>query len=192
MRAIRATCPRGSSPAPPAITCQRPQTFHQRRSNSWEPEANISTTSGPLSRAWTTAGGAVDTGRPDAGVAGVVGGEGVPEHERPAHRHQLARLHDDRRSAPPQGSAVWFCPPGTTPNDWIESKLIEAKRRLFGPRVVRLAFQSPFPYETFKTRRVRPRCARRPAVREQMDPESEDATSGETRPISGRPRGRSR
>jgi hypothetical protein len=51
---------------------------------------------------------------------------------------------------PPKDQPVWFCPPGTTPSDWIEAKLIESKRRLFGPRVVRLAFRNPFPYETFK------------------------------------------
>jgi hypothetical protein len=51
---------------------------------------------------------------------------------------------------PPGGQSVWFCPPGTTPSDWIEAKLVESKRRLFGPRVVRIAFRNPFPYETFK------------------------------------------
>jgi hypothetical protein len=51
---------------------------------------------------------------------------------------------------PPKDLAVYFCPPGTMPSDWIEAKLIEAKRRLFGPRVVRIAFSRPFPYETFK------------------------------------------
>src|SRR4051794_28031876 len=51
---------------------------------------------------------------------------------------------------PPRDHAVWFCPPGTTPSEWIEAKLVEAKRRLFGPRVVRIAFSRPFPYETFK------------------------------------------
>lgn len=52
---------------------------------------------------------------------------------------------------PPPDQPVWFCPPGTTPTDWIEAKLIEAKRRLFGPRIVRLSFPKPFPYETFKS-----------------------------------------
>jgi hypothetical protein len=51
---------------------------------------------------------------------------------------------------PPKEQSVWFCPPGTTPSEWIEAKLIESKRRLFGPRVVRIAFRNPFPYETFK------------------------------------------
>jgi hypothetical protein len=51
---------------------------------------------------------------------------------------------------PPRDQPVWFCPPGTTPAEWIEAKLIESKRRLFGPRVVRIAFRNPFPYETFK------------------------------------------
>jgi hypothetical protein len=52
---------------------------------------------------------------------------------------------------PPRDHPVWFCPPGTTPSEWIEAKLIESRRRLFGPRVVRLAFRDPFPYETFKS-----------------------------------------
>jgi hypothetical protein len=51
---------------------------------------------------------------------------------------------------PPPGQSVWFCPPGTTPSDWIEARLVEAKGSVLGPRVVRLAFRSPFPYETFK------------------------------------------
>jgi hypothetical protein len=51
---------------------------------------------------------------------------------------------------PPPDQPVWFCPPGTTPSEWIESKLIEAKRRLLGPREVRIVFRIPFPYETFK------------------------------------------
>ena len=51
---------------------------------------------------------------------------------------------------PPADQAVWFCPPGTTPSEWIEARLIESKRRLFGPRVVRIAFLKPFSYETFK------------------------------------------
>jgi hypothetical protein len=51
---------------------------------------------------------------------------------------------------PPEDQTVWFCPPGTAPSEWIEAKLIEAKRRLLGPRVVRIAFRNPFPYDTFK------------------------------------------
>jgi hypothetical protein len=51
---------------------------------------------------------------------------------------------------PPQGQPVWFCPPGATPTEWIEATLIESKRRFLGPRVVRIAFSNPFPYETFK------------------------------------------
>jgi hypothetical protein len=51
---------------------------------------------------------------------------------------------------PPPGETVWFCPPGTTPAQWIEAKLVECKRRLLGPRVVRIEFRNPFPYETFK------------------------------------------
>jgi hypothetical protein len=51
---------------------------------------------------------------------------------------------------PPEGRPVWFCPPGTHPSDWIEAELVEAQWRLLGPRVVRVAFLQPFPYETFK------------------------------------------
>ena len=52
---------------------------------------------------------------------------------------------------PPKEQSVWFCPPGTTPSEWIEAKLIESKRRSLGPRVVRIAFRaSRSPYETFK------------------------------------------
>ncbi len=51
---------------------------------------------------------------------------------------------------PPRDHAVWFCPPGTTPSEWIEATLIESSRRLFGPRVVRIAFRTAIPYETFK------------------------------------------
>jgi hypothetical protein len=51
---------------------------------------------------------------------------------------------------PPEGRPVWFCPPGTDPSGWIEAKLVEAHRRFLGPRVVRVAFIQPFPYETFK------------------------------------------
>jgi hypothetical protein len=52
---------------------------------------------------------------------------------------------------PPEDQPVWFCPPGTTPSEWIEATLIESRRRLLGPRVVRIAFRSAIPYETFKT-----------------------------------------
>jgi hypothetical protein len=51
---------------------------------------------------------------------------------------------------PPADQSVWFCPPGTTPSEWIEAKLIEATRCLLGPRTVRIAFYAPFAYETFK------------------------------------------
>ena len=51
---------------------------------------------------------------------------------------------------------LWFCPPGvgeTAPSsqaDWIEAKLIDSRRRLFGPRLVRVVFRKSFPYEVFK------------------------------------------
>jgi hypothetical protein len=51
---------------------------------------------------------------------------------------------------PPQDQPVWFCPPGTTPTEWIEARLVESKRRFLGPRVVRIEFLKPFAYDTFK------------------------------------------
>ena len=51
---------------------------------------------------------------------------------------------------PPKDQPVWFCPPGTSPVEWIEARLIESKRRLFGPRVVRIEFHKPFAYDVFK------------------------------------------
>jgi hypothetical protein len=51
---------------------------------------------------------------------------------------------------PPQDQTVWFCPPGTAPLEWIEARLVECKRRLLGPRIVRIEFRTPFSYETFK------------------------------------------
>jgi hypothetical protein len=51
---------------------------------------------------------------------------------------------------PPKDQAVWFCPPGTSPVQWIEARLVESKRHLFGPRVVRIEFHKPFSYDAFK------------------------------------------
>jgi hypothetical protein len=59
---------------------------------------------------------------------------------------------------PDTKTSVWFCPSGTgtgtsataTSSDWIEAKLIESRKRLFGPRVVRIVFRRSFPYEIFK------------------------------------------
>lgn len=57
---------------------------------------------------------------------------------------------------PPTKDQVWFYASGagsnanSTPSDWIESKLIESRKRLFGPRVVQIAFRGSFPYEVFK------------------------------------------
>lgn len=54
-------------------------------------------------------------------------------------------------SFPPKDQPVWFCPPGVSSQDeWIEVKLVDAKKRLFGPREVRIAFRKVFPYEIFK------------------------------------------
>ncbi len=52
---------------------------------------------------------------------------------------------------PPKDQVIWFCPPGVLPTDeWIEIKLISQKKRLFGPRELRVAFRKVFPYEIFK------------------------------------------
>ena len=54
---------------------------------------------------------------------------------------------------PPKGQqSLWFCPPGVTAQEeWIEVKLVSFKKRLFGPREVRIAFRKVFPYDLFKT-----------------------------------------
>jgi hypothetical protein len=55
---------------------------------------------------------------------------------------------------PPPSQSVWFCPPSTapaaSPSDWLEARVIEARKRWLGPRLVRLIFRKNFPYETFK------------------------------------------
>ena len=52
---------------------------------------------------------------------------------------------------PPKDQPIWFCPPGVSATDeWIEVKLIASKKKLFGPREVRIAFRKAFPYEIFK------------------------------------------
>ena len=54
-------------------------------------------------------------------------------------------------SRPPKDQPVYFCPPGVTPNDeWIEVKVIDARKKMFGPREVRITFRKVFPYEVFK------------------------------------------
>ena len=60
-----------------------------------------------------------------------------------------ARLHVD--AFPPNDLPAWFCPPGvSTKDEWIETKLVGMRKKLFGPREVRLAFRKVFPYEVFK------------------------------------------
>lgn len=52
---------------------------------------------------------------------------------------------------PPKDQPVFFCPPGVAATDeWIEVKLVGTKKKLFGPREVRIAFRKVFPYEIFK------------------------------------------
>jgi hypothetical protein len=53
---------------------------------------------------------------------------------------------------PPKDQPLWFCPLGMTSQDeWIKVKLVNAKKRLFGPREVRVSFRKLFPYDVFKT-----------------------------------------
>jgi hypothetical protein len=52
---------------------------------------------------------------------------------------------------PPKDHPIWFCPPGVSASDeWVEIKVIDARKRLFGPREVRVAFRKVLPYELFK------------------------------------------
>jgi hypothetical protein len=52
---------------------------------------------------------------------------------------------------PPREQPVYFCPPGvSSQEEWIEVKVIDSKKRLFGPREVRIVFRKVFPYEIFK------------------------------------------
>ena len=52
---------------------------------------------------------------------------------------------------PPKDKAIFFCPPGAAANEeWLEVKIVGAKKRLFGPREIRVAFRKVFPYEVFK------------------------------------------
>jgi hypothetical protein len=54
---------------------------------------------------------------------------------------------------PPSDRSVWFCPPNlsaSSPSEWLEARVIEARKRLWGPRRVRILFRKPFPYEGFK------------------------------------------
>ncbi|MFO0909168.1 MAG: hypothetical protein U0794_12600 [Isosphaeraceae bacterium] len=54
-------------------------------------------------------------------------------------------------SFPPKDRPLWFCPPGVSQQEeWIEVKLVDMRKRLFGPREVRIAFRKVFPYEIFK------------------------------------------
>ncbi|GAC1467876.1 MAG: hypothetical protein NVSMB9_09960 [Isosphaeraceae bacterium] len=52
---------------------------------------------------------------------------------------------------PPKNLPLWFCPPGVSDQDeWIEAQLVQMKKKIFGPREVRLSFRKIFPYEIFK------------------------------------------
>jgi hypothetical protein len=52
---------------------------------------------------------------------------------------------------PPKGYPVLFCPAGVAAGEeWIEVKVIATKKKLFGPREIRVAFRKAFPYEVFK------------------------------------------
>jgi hypothetical protein len=52
---------------------------------------------------------------------------------------------------PPDGQVVWFRPPGlAATEDWVEARLVQARKKLFGPREVRLSFRKVLPYDLFK------------------------------------------
>src|SRR5262245_17493014 len=50
---------------------------------------------------------------------------------------------------PPDLPSVWFSPPHTRENSakaWLEAKVVEARKRLLGPRQLRIAFRQSIPY----------------------------------------------
>jgi len=57
---------------------------------------------------------------------------------------------------PPVGTSVWFHPPSlgtlsSAPADeWLEARLVEARKSLFGPRLVRVEFVKGIPDELFQ------------------------------------------
>jgi hypothetical protein len=51
---------------------------------------------------------------------------------------------------PPDGRPVWLHPPGGASDDWLEVRVVETKKRLFGPRQLRVAFCKALPYEVFQ------------------------------------------
>jgi hypothetical protein len=76
---------------------------------------------------------------------------------------------------PPKEQAVWFCPPGVTAQeDWIEVKVVGTKKRLFGPRELRVAFRKIFPYEVFKTVVYGPDAFKNAQVPQWMPEESDE------------------
>jgi hypothetical protein len=53
----------------------------------------------------------------------------------------------------PTTPSVWFCPPSlslSAPKVWLEARVIEVRKRLMGPRRMRIIFRKSFPYEIFK------------------------------------------
>ncbi len=51
---------------------------------------------------------------------------------------------------PPEEQPVWFCASGAAPAEWLEARTVQGRKQFLGPRIVRLAFQKIFPYESFK------------------------------------------
>ena len=52
---------------------------------------------------------------------------------------------------PPLEVSTWFCPPGVdAKDDWLEMKVLEVRKRIFGKREARVIFRNIFPYEIFK------------------------------------------
>ncbi len=77
---------------------------------------------------------------------------------------------------PATEQSVWLCPPGTSTPEWLEARLVQSKKKLLGPRHVRIAFLRIFPYEYFKalvygSGSSSPRQVPEKAEEEQFEPE---------------------
>lgn len=73
-----------------------------------------------------------------------------------------ALLNVDR--FPPLGVSVWLCPPDVDAQDeWLEMKVLEVRKKIFGKRQARVTFRNIFPYETFKKLVYGPEAFKSPA-----------------------------
>ncbi len=92
--------------------------------------------------------------------------------EGPQFRHVAAAIEDvSLRGArlsverfPPAGQPVWFRPPGGVSDEWLEVRIIEAKKRLFGPAPALDRVPQDVPLRAVQGRRLRPRRRRRRAA----------------------------